>query len=180
MWQSKVRILDVTGQGSACTSEIVSVTSMLPVLALSTRRRKAFNLSVDGSLMSDFGLYRSHVEGTSRGKVTSVCRGKSTMGVHYERGLPSYLEKSTLCPLCEDYEADIRREREFAEGKFVGESLCAYHFLYGSHVQHAALDQFPLLYSALGHEHRCTVGELEVARMQVFVYAFGCERHRVE
>lgn len=62
------------------TSEIVSVTSMLPVFASSIRRRKASNLSVDGGFMSDFGLYRSHVEGTLRGKVTSVCRGKSTTG----------------------------------------------------------------------------------------------------
>jgi hypothetical protein len=64
----------------ARTSEIVSVTSMLPVFAPSIRHRKASNLSVDGGLMSDFGLYRLHVEGTSRGKVTSVCMGKSTTG----------------------------------------------------------------------------------------------------
>jgi hypothetical protein len=155
---------------------------MLPVLALSISRRKASNLSVDGSLMSDFGLYRSHVEGTLRGKVTSVCRGEVNNGctVHYERPLLSYLEKGTLCPLCENHEADIRREGEFAERKFVGESLCTYHFLYGSHVQHALLDQLPLLYPALGHEHRCAVGELEVAGMQVFVYAFGRKRHGVE
>jgi hypothetical protein len=140
VWQSKIRSLDVTSQGSACTSEIVSVTSILPVLALNIRRRKASNLSVDGSLTSDFGLYRSRVENTLRGKVTSVCRGKSTMSVQYEQELPSYLEQGTLCPLCENHEANIRREREFAEWKFVGESLCAYHFLYGPHVQHAALN----------------------------------------
>ena len=62
----------------ACTSEIVSVTSMLPVFAPSIRRRKDSNLSVDGGFMSDFDLYRSHVEGILRGNVTSVCRGNST------------------------------------------------------------------------------------------------------
>ena len=60
-------------QGLTCTSEIVSVNSMFPIFAIKIRRRNASNLSADGSLMLDFGLYRSVAEGELSGKVTSVC-----------------------------------------------------------------------------------------------------------
>lgn len=85
----------------------------------------------------------------------------------------SYLEKGAFQPLCQYHETDIRREGEFAEGKVVRESLCAYDLLDGSHVQHASLDQLPLLYPVLSHEHRRTMRKLKVAGMQVLVHAFG-------
>ena len=66
---------------NARTSEIVSVTSIFPVFALNIKRRNASNLSVDGRLMSDFGLYKSHVRGTLRGKVTSVCKMQVNSGI---------------------------------------------------------------------------------------------------
>lgn len=67
--------------GPSRTSEIVSVTWIFPVFAHSIKRRNASNLSFDGSLMSDPGLYKLHVGGTLRGKVMSVCKMqlKSTM-----------------------------------------------------------------------------------------------------
>ena len=49
---------------------------MFPVFAFKIRRRNASNLSVDGSLMSAFGLYSSPVEGKMKGKITSVCESK--------------------------------------------------------------------------------------------------------
>ena len=81
-------------------SEIVSVTSMLPVFAPSIKNRKASNLSIDGSLMSDFGLYRSLVEGGLRGKVTSVGGGQFNDGVKDVQLRPTHLEQGTLCPFC--------------------------------------------------------------------------------
>ena len=116
----------------------MSVNSMFPVFAIKIRRRNASNLSADGSFMSDFGLYRSSTEGELSGKVTSVCGSGVGNGLGHATNkafkLISYLEKGALCPLCEDHKTDIRREREFAEGKFVRECLCAYHLLDGSHV----------------------------------------------
>ena len=86
--------------------------------------------------MSDFGLYISSAEGELSGKVTSVCGSGVGNGPGHatNKDLFSYLEKGALCPLCENHKADIRREREFAEGKFVRECLCAYHLLDGSYV----------------------------------------------
>jgi hypothetical protein len=82
----RVRNLDVIIPGPALTSEIVPVTSIFPVFALSIKRRNASNLSVDGSLMSDFGLYKSHVGATLRGNVTSVCRMQvNQKWTHYKR-----------------------------------------------------------------------------------------------
>ena len=83
-------------------SEIVSVTSMLPVFAPSIKNRKASNLSIDGSLMSDFGLYRSLVEGGLRGKVTSVGGGQFNDGVKDVQLRPTHLEQGTLCPFCKN------------------------------------------------------------------------------
>ena len=83
-------------------SEIVSVTSMLPVFTPSIKNRKASNLSIDGSLMSDFGLYRSLVEGGLRGKVTSVGGGQFNDGVKDVQLRPTHLEQGTLCPFCKN------------------------------------------------------------------------------
>ena len=123
-------------QGLTRTSEIVSVNSMSPVFAIKIRRRNASNLSADGSFTSDFGLYRSSAEGELSCKVTSVCESGvgNALGYLQHKALFSYLEKSALCPLRENHKADIRREREFAEGKFVRKGLCAYYLLDGSHV----------------------------------------------
>ena len=83
-------------------SEIVSVTSMLPVFAPSIKNRKASNLSIDGSLMSDFGLYRSLVEGGLRGKVTSVGGEQFNDGVKDVQLRPTHLEQGTLCLFCKN------------------------------------------------------------------------------
>jgi len=94
----QVRNLDVIIQdpGPARTSEIESVTSIFPAFALSIRRRNASNLSVEGSLMSDFGLYKSNVGGILRGKITFVCRMQVNNGHTTSDCCFSYLEKGTL------------------------------------------------------------------------------------
>ena len=134
--QDQVNVSGRNEQGLTCTSEIVSVNSIFPIFAVKTRRRNASNLSADGSFMSVFGLYRSSAEGELSGNVTSVCGSGVSNGLELatNKALFSYLEKGALCSLCQYHKADIRREREFAEGKFVCERLCAYHLLDGSHV----------------------------------------------
>jgi hypothetical protein len=127
--------LDVIIQVRTRTPQKLYPTSIFPVFALSIKHRNASKLSVDGSLMSDFGLYKSHVGGTLRGKVPSVCRMQVNSGITLRAtAFFSYLEKGTLWPFCENHEVDIGREGEFAKGKFVGESLCVYHLLDSSHV----------------------------------------------